>query len=109
MRATPPFIAPYKGAAPIAQLVLSDLKTIVSGGFGIVSLWNNPPHPNAAKVFANWIASKEGTAVYAPIDGSAPARTDLDASGWLEPSLIPKSGGDYFDVYDFNYVVEQRQ
>jgi iron(III) transport system substrate-binding protein len=109
MGATPPFVAQYKGAAPLAQLVLTDLKTIVSGGFGIVSLWNNPPHPNAAKVFANWIASKEGVSVYAPIDGSAPARTDLDPSAWLESSLIPKGGGDYFDVYDFKYVVEQRQ
>jgi iron(III) transport system substrate-binding protein len=109
MGATPPFVAQYKGAAPLTQLVLTDLKTIVSGGFGIVSLWNNPPHPNAAKVFANWIASKEGVGVYAPIDGSAPARTDLDPSAWLEPSLIPKGGGDYFDVYDFKYVVEQRQ
>ena len=107
--APPAFVAPYKGAAPLAQLVLSDVKPIVSGGFGVVSLWNQPPHPNAAKVFANWIASKEGVAVYAPIDGSAPVRTDLDASGWLEPTLIPKPGVDYFDVYDYTYVVEQRQ
>jgi iron(III) transport system substrate-binding protein len=107
--ATPPFIAQYKGAAPLEQLVVSDLKTIVAGGFGMVSLWNQAPHPNAAKVFANWIASKEGVSVYAPIDGSAPVRTDVDASGWLEPGLIPKPGGDYFDVYDYNYVVEQRQ
>jgi iron(III) transport system substrate-binding protein len=107
--ATPPFIAPYKGAAPLEQLVVSDLKTIVAGGFGMVSLWNQAPHPNAAKVFANWIASKDGVSVYAPIDGSAPVRTDVDASAWLEPSLIPKPGGDYFDVYDYTYVVEQRQ
>ena len=107
--ATPVFIAQYKGAAPLQQLVLSDLKTIVSGGFGMVSLWNQAPHPNAAKVFANWIASKEGVATYAPIDGQAPVRTDLDASAWLEPGLIPKPGGDYFDVYDYTYVVEQRQ
>jgi iron(III) transport system substrate-binding protein len=72
-------------------------------------LWNQAPHPNAAKVFANWIASKEGVSVYAPIDGSAPVRTDVDASAWLESSLIPKPGGDYFDVYDYTYVVEQRQ
>jgi iron(III) transport system substrate-binding protein len=107
--ATPPFIAPYRGAAPLQQLVLSDVKTIVAGGFGLVSVWNQAPHPNAAKVFANWIASKEGIATYAPIDGQAPVRTDLDASAWLEPGLIPRPGGDYFDVYDYTYVVEQRQ
>jgi iron(III) transport system substrate-binding protein len=107
--ATPVFMAQYKDAAPIAQLVLSDMKTIVAGGFGIVSLWNQAPHPNAAKVFANWIASKEGTSVYGAIDGSAPVRTDLDASTWLDKSLIPKPNSDYFDVYDYKYVIEQRQ
>ena len=107
--ATPVFMAQYQGAAPTAQLVLSDIKTIVAGGFGIVSLWNQAPHPNAAKVFANWIASKEGASIYGAIDGSAPVRTDVDASGWLDRSLIPKPGGDYFDTYDYKYVVEQRQ
>jgi iron(III) transport system substrate-binding protein len=107
--ATPVYMAQYQGAVPVAQIALSDVKTIVSGGFGIVSLWNKAPHPNAAKVFANWIASKDGTAAYAAIDGSAPVRTDLDASAWLEKDLIPKPDGDYFDVYDFDYVMEKRQ
>ncbi|HEX8969032.1 MAG TPA: extracellular solute-binding protein [Chloroflexota bacterium] len=107
--ATPVFIAQYQGAVPLTQLSLSDIKPIVAGGFGIVSLWNQAPHPNAAKVFANWIAGKEGVSVYGPIDGSAPVRTDLDASAWLDRTLIPKPGVDYFDVYDYKYVMEQRQ
>ena len=106
--ATPVYMAQYQGAAPVARIALSDVKTIVAGGFGIVSLWNKAPHPNAAKVFANWIASKDGLSVYGPIDGSAPVRTDLDAAAWLDRDLIPKPGGDYFDVYDYKYVMEQR-
>ena len=107
--ATPVYMAQYQGAAPVARIALSDVKTIVAGGFGIVSLWNQAPHPNAAKVFANWIASREGMSVYGPIDGSAPVRTDVDASAWLDRDLIPKPGGDYFDVYSYQYVMEQRQ
>ena len=105
--ATPVFISQYQGL-PLAQMALTDIKTIVAGGFGIVSLWNQAPHPNAAKVFANWIASKEGVSTYGAIDGSAAVRTDLDSSSWLEADLIPKPNGDYFDVYDFKYVTEQR-
>lgn len=30
------------------------------GGFGVVSLVSNHPHPNAAKVFLNWLLSREG-------------------------------------------------
>ena len=105
----PIFVAPYAGVAPLKQLVLSDIKTIVAGGFGIISLWNQAPHPNAAKVFVNWIASKEGNAVYGAIDGSAPVRTDVDASDWLAPELIPKPGADYFDTFEYTYVMEKRQ
>ena len=106
--ATPLYINQYQGL-PLAELVLSDIKTIVAGGFGIISLWNNAPHPNAAKVFANWIASKEGTATYGAIDGSAAVRTDLDSSTWLSPDLIPAPNGDYFDVFEYKYVTEERQ
>jgi len=74
-----------------------------------LSYLQQAPHPNAAKVFANWIASKEGTSIYGGIDGSAAVRTDLDSSTWLEADLVPKPGGDYFDVYDFKYVTQQRQ
>jgi iron(III) transport system substrate-binding protein len=107
--ATPVYMSQYQGAAPVAILALSDVKTIVAGGFGIVSLWNQAPHPNAAKLFANWIATREGVSAYGAIDGSAPVRTDVDASGWLDKTLIPDPKGDYFDVYDYKYVVEQRQ
>jgi iron(III) transport system substrate-binding protein len=107
--ATPVFMNQYQGVVQFAQLALSDIKTIVAGGFGLVSLWNQAPHPNAAKVFANWIASREGVSSYGAIDGNAAVRTDLDSSTWLERDLIPKPGGDYFDVFDFTYVVQQRQ
>ena len=107
--ATPIFVAQYLGAAPLQKIAVRDLKPIVSGGFGILSLWNNAPHPNAARLFCNWIASREGVSVYGAIDGTAPVRTDVDASAWLEADLIPKPGGDYFDVYDYTYVMEQRQ
>jgi iron(III) transport system substrate-binding protein len=107
--ATPVYVAAYAGVVPLQQLVLSDIKTIVAGGFSIISLWNQAPHPNAAKVFVNWIASKEGASVYGAIDGSAPVRTDVDASAWLAPELIPKPGTDYFDVFEYTYVMEKRQ
>jgi iron(III) transport system substrate-binding protein len=107
--ATTVYIAQFSGAAPLQQMVLSDIKTIVSGGFGVISLWNQAPHPNAARVFVNWIASKEGSSAYGAIDGSAPVRTDVDASAWMAPDLIPKPDGDYFDVFEYHYVLEQRQ
>jgi iron(III) transport system substrate-binding protein len=106
---TPLYISQFQGAVPVQELAFADLPTTVTGGYGIVSLWNQAPHPNAAKVFANWIATREGVSVYGAIDQAAPVRTDVDASGWVPTHLIPKPGTTYFDVYDYKYVMEERQ
>ena len=106
---TPVYMNQYEGAVPVQELVLPDLPTALAGGYGIVSLWNQAPHPNAAKVFANWIASKDGVSVYGAIDQSAPVRTDVDATAWVPQHLIPKPGKEYFDTFEYKYVMEKRQ
>jgi iron(III) transport system substrate-binding protein len=106
---TPVYMNQYQGAVQAQEWVPPDLPTATAGGYGIVSLWNQAPHPNAAKVFANWIASKDGVSVYGAIDQSAPVRTDVDASAWVPPHLIPTPGREYFDMFEYKYVMEQRQ
>ncbi|MBI4330767.1 MAG: ABC transporter substrate-binding protein [Chloroflexi bacterium] len=39
------------------------------------------PHPNAAKVFANWILTREGQALLSPGINRPSARTDVGAAG----------------------------
>jgi iron(III) transport system substrate-binding protein len=94
---------------PIQRLTLSDVKPIVSGAFGLLSLFNNAPHPNAAKVFVNWICSREGMTVNGTTQGAAPVRTDIDATAWVRPDFIPKPGVEYFDVFEYTYVTETRR
>jgi iron(III) transport system substrate-binding protein len=106
---TPVYMNQYEGAVPVQELVLPDLPTALAGGYGIVSLWNQAPHPNAAKVFVNWIASKDGVSVYGAVDQSAPVRTDVDATAWVPQHLIPKPGKEYFDTFEYKYVMEKRQ
>lgn len=101
------YLAPYVGSVPIQVINFPDLEPATAGGFGIVSYWNNAPHPNAAKVFANWIASKEGVALYGQIDGSAPVRTDVPVT-WLPPDQVPQPGGNYLDTYDYTFETTQR-
>ena len=43
---------------------LEDMPGSLSGG-DQVGLFTNAPHPNAARIFVNWIASKEGTEIFA--------------------------------------------
>jgi ABC-type Fe3+ transport system substrate-binding protein len=82
---------------------LEDMPGSVSGG-NMVGLMDQAPHPNAAKVFVNWIASKEGSEIYGRGLKMVPARTDIDAAKFMPPEVIPKSGVNYFDVYGYEFT-----
>lgn len=86
---------------------LSDVAPGINGSPWLMSVANRAPHPNAAKVFANWMASKEGLELYAKGYVSATLRTDIDES-YLQPGNIPKSNVKYFDDTDWNWIVTGR-
>lgn len=98
----------YKAGIPLLEMNLPDIPQTLAGGFSLVNLWNHAPHPNAARVFANWIASKEGISVYGPIDNGVPVRNDVDPT-WIPADQIPQPGRKYFDTYDPEYVLGKRQ
>ncbi|HEY1375002.1 MAG TPA: extracellular solute-binding protein [Candidatus Binatia bacterium] len=86
---------------------LSDVMPGINGSPWMLSVANRAPHPNAAKVFVNWIAGKEGLEIYARGYGSATLRTDIDES-YLSPGNIPKPNVKYFDDTDWNWIVTGR-
>lgn len=88
---------------------LSDLSDIVSPSVGHVALFNNAPHPNAARLFVNWIASKEGLEVYSRTRGGAPTRNDVNEASFLPAQVIPKPGVDYFDSYNWDFVLNTKE
>ncbi len=50
-------------------------------------MFNRAPHPNAAKVYINWLLSKEGQTDYARLNGNISARLDVptDHAPWRVP------------------------
>jgi iron(III) transport system substrate-binding protein len=88
---------------------LDDMPATVTAGFGLVGMLKNAPHPNAAKVFVNWIASKEGQETFGRALGVAPNRTDIDASAFLPRDMIPRPGVDYFDTFEWEYTVTKKE
>ena len=80
----------------------------VNGSPWLMSVANRAPHPNTAKVFVNWLSSKEGLEIYARGYGSATLRTDVDES-FLNAGNIPKAGVKYFDDTEWQWVVTGRQ
>jgi iron(III) transport system substrate-binding protein len=86
---------------------LTDSHSQVSGGFGLVILVNRAPHPNAARVVANFLANTEGMTLFSQTQQQVPMRTDIDPT-WIPKALIPQSGVDYFDGYDPEFLKGRR-
>ncbi len=81
-----------------------DFGGILQAGSGIVTLINKAPHPNAARLFINWIASREGMGFYSRVNRVPTTRSDLDES-FLPAEQIPRPGQSYFDNSDWHYSI----
>jgi iron(III) transport system substrate-binding protein len=88
---------------------LQGMSEIVSPSVGHVAMFNSAPHPSAAKLFVNWIASKEGLEVYSRARGGVPTRNDIDAAAYLPKEVIPQEGADYFDSYNWEFVLNTKE
>jgi iron(III) transport system substrate-binding protein len=86
-------IARAKQGVPIAIVDPRQLKegTDVSPANGALALFNKAPHPNAAKIYINWLLSKDGQAVFARASGYVSARADVP-SDHTEPWRMPQPG-----------------
>lgn len=82
-----------KKGLPLAIIDPRQLKegSDINPGAGGLALFNRAPHPNAAKVYINWLLSKDGQTGFARVNGYISARVDVptDHSPWRVP--IPGS------------------
>jgi iron(III) transport system substrate-binding protein len=60
-----------------------------TSGNANVALANRAPHPNAARLYVNWIMSKEGGALFSSATADASLRIDVPTDH-LEPWVIPE-------------------
>lgn len=59
------------------------------GGGDVVAIYNKAPHPAAAKLYINWLLSKEGQAAHASSVRQNSARLDVPA---IDPATAPGTG-----------------
>ena len=77
------FVDPYiKGGLPIKTLTSITERMGGSNGFGAVAIMANAPHPNATKVYINWLLGKEGQELYGRALTQGSRRLDVDTK-WL--------------------------
>jgi iron(III) transport system substrate-binding protein len=75
----------------------------VTSGFGTVSVVNRPPHPNATRVYLNWLLSKEGQTDWTQASAGASRRLDVPTDG-LPEYTIPNPGVSYVETYGEDYI-----
>lgn len=92
---------------PLAVVSPTDGPGMISGGWGALCLMDKAPNPNAAKLFVNWMASKEAQAAYSKAVVSLSLRTDVPHE-WAPDYIIPEKDRKYIDTYAYEFVTEQR-
>lgn len=73
-----------------------------SNGSGVIGVVKNPPHPHAAKVFVNWLLSKEGQELYVKVMHQATRRLDVDTK-WLQQHGV-RAAKDVLTVQQYHKV-----
>jgi iron(III) transport system substrate-binding protein len=98
-----------KEGFPLKEIYgFADMPPALTGSPWLLTLMNKAPHPHAARVFVNWIVSKEGLEIYARAEGRAALRTDADES-FIPPEQVPKPGINYFDTFDWDFTVSGKE
>lgn len=91
-----PFI---KANLPVAPLPVPKEGLYVSGGYGHLTILKHPPHPNAAKVFINWLLSRDGQEIFSRAMGVGSRRLDIDTKWLREYGVI--AAKDFLTVDQF--------
>ncbi|SRR5579883_454691 len=79
----------------------------LSAGFGHLGLLDRAPHPNAAKVFVNWLLSREGQQLWEDAQRQVSVRNDLDDSA-VPRAWLPQPGVDYFDENAWDFTLNEQ-
>jgi iron(III) transport system substrate-binding protein len=86
---------------------LEGIRNRVNSAPFLLTFANKAPDPNAARVFVNWISTKEVLELYSREDGAVTMRNDVDES-FVDPKTIPKPGVAYADDTNPEWVTKGR-
>jgi ABC-type Fe3+ transport system substrate-binding protein len=75
----------------------------LSAGNGAVSVFTRPPHPNAVKLYLNWLMSRDGQYEFSKVAGRASRRTDVPKDHLIQ-SQIPQPGVEYAPSYNQEFA-----
>lgn len=93
--------------APLKFIIPKEGLYVTHGGQA-VTLLNKPLHPNAAKVFLNWIFTKEAGELWSRAANAQSSRVDVSTE-FLRPDQVRKPGVKYFDSDNDEFMVKLQE
>lgn len=93
---------------PVDMFPVPDGPATLSAGNGLLALIDKAPHPNAARVVVNWIASREGVEILGRARHKPTTRNDVDES-YVIPWEIPLPGTNYIDTYNWDFTTTTKR
>jgi iron(III) transport system substrate-binding protein len=84
-----------KKGLPVGVVYAPPEEGHISGGFGHLALINKAPHPNSAKVFVNWLLSKEGQIQWQKKTDNNSLRVDIPKGMLTDQNSVPTEGKKY--------------
>lgn len=102
---TPELYQAIDQGLPLAIVDPGQLREGVSigPGGGTIALMTNAPHPNAAKVFVNWLLSRDGQLTWQREVKQPSLRVDIPKDG-LREFAVPKPGVTYVNAATEDYA-----
>jgi len=85
-----PFI---KANLPVTPLPVPKEGLYASGGYGHLVILKNQPHPNATRVFVNWLLGRDGQEIFARAMGVGTRRLEIDTKWLKEYGVIAAKDG----------------
>ncbi len=85
-----------KAGAPV-KVVQPAEGTLSSSSKGVAGVLNKAAHPNATRVFVNWLLTKEGQTVMSQVSGQSSRRLDVSHE-WVDPSILIQPGLKYIEA-----------
>ncbi len=91
---------PYlKAGLPVKTLPIPKEGLYATAGYGSLVILKNRPHPNATKVFVNWLLGKEGQEIFTRSMGEATRRLDVDTKWMKEFGVLAAKDGLTMEQY----------
>lgn len=94
-----------RAGAPIKNIAPEEGMYLTMGG-GNAAVFNLAPHPKAAKLFVNWLLSREGQIVYSKYHNVQSAREDIPTD-FVDPIKLRQPDVKYFATSEEFFVKEK--